>query len=433
MSRSPSGSGTKPVGSQQSGRRSLKRNRPPAYPEHSNAEHDWRIARLRNEMRKDGIDVLLFARNPNVFYVTGTRFVFVRTDAPRGLAPQSTAILTQEELIYCQRFGPFDTDEVAIDTTWADSFELYDGEERLPAILKDHGLNKGHRVGTEWGAGLCVGINPIKFQALVTQIQNDSGAQIIDGTATMKRAMAVKSACEIGRMKVAAAAAARGMQKTFEFVEPGMNALDLSRKTRMFMLEAGADTVTHSQVAIEDGSPRLGSCDAVDRPIGKGYFHMDIGCTYRRYGSDIHRGIFLGRQPTAAERKLYDCRVGVSDLMDKIIAPGVVIDDVLDQVDRFVAERGCEVPKKNGHIFAGHSIGLETYQGPSLAPSISQPEFQDEDGKFRLEAGMMFTYEIPIRLPGLQALFNIEDDVVVTQHGVENMNCTISREIQVKL
>jgi Xaa-Pro aminopeptidase len=384
-------------------------------------------------MQRDGIDVLLLGRNSNVFYVTGTRFVFVRTDAPRGLAPQSTAILTQDELIYCQRFGPFDTDEVAIDTTWADSFELYDGEDRLPAILSDHGLKKGNRVGTEWGSGLCVGINPIKFQALVAQIESDSGAQVIDGTATLKRAMAVKSTCEIERMKVAAAAAARGMQKTFEFVESGMNALDLSRKARIFMLEAGADTVTHSQVLIEDGSPRLGSCDAVDRPIGKGYFHMDIGCTYKRYGSDIHRGIFLGRQPTSAERRLYDCRVGVSELMDKLIAPGVIIDDLLDQVDHFVSERGCEVPKKSGHIFAGHSIGLETYQGPSLAPSISQPEFQDKDGKFRLEAGMMFTYEIPIRLLGLEAFFNIEDDVVVTAHGVENMNSMLSREIHVKL
>jgi Xaa-Pro aminopeptidase len=423
---------TKPD-SAQAGRRTLKRDRPPAYPEHPRAEHDWRVARLRNAMRQDEIDVLLFARNPNVFYVTGTRFVFVRTDAPRGLAPQSTAILTADDLIYCQRFGPFDTDEVAIDTTWADTFELYDSEERLPDILREHGVRKGQRVGTEWGTGLCVGINPIKFQRLIERIESETCASIVDGTAAMKRAMAVKSQHEIDRMKAAVAAAAAAMQKTFEIVEPGMNALDISRKTRIFMLEAGADTVTHSQVLIEDGSPRLGSCDAVDRQIGKGYFHMDIGCTYRRYGSDIHRGIFLGRQPTSQERRLYDCRVGVSELMDRSIAPGVHVDDVLAGVERYVVERGCEIPKKHGHVFAGHSIGLETYQGPSLASSASQPEFQNETGSFTFEPGMMFTYEIPIRLPGLNAFFNIEDDVVITKDGVENMNSALTRELRVKL
>jgi len=415
------------------GRKTLKRDRPPAYPEHPRAEHDWRIARLRHAMHRDGIDVLLFARNPNVFYVTGTRFVFVRTDAPRGLAPQSTAILTADDLIYCQRFGPFDTDEVAIDTTWADTFEFYDDEEHLPAILRDNGVRNGQRIGTEWGAGLCVGINPIKFQNLIGRIESETGASILDGTAAMKKAMAVKSQYEIEHMRVAVAAAAAAMEKTFEIVAPGMNALDISRKTRMFMLEAGADTVTHSQVLIEDGSPRLGSCDAVDRNIGKGYFHMDIGCTYRRYGSDIHRGIFLGRQPTSGERKLYDCRVGVSELMDKSNAPGVPVDDVLAEVERYVSECGCEIPKKNGLVFAGHSIGLETYQGPSLASSASQPEFQNENGSFIFERGMMFTYEIPIRLPGLNGFFNIEDDVVVTENGVENMNSTLTRDLRVRL
>src|ERR1700722_15231000 len=105
-------------------RKSFKRERPPLYPEHSLEEHNLRVAKLRAAMREDKVDVLLLARNANVFYVTGTRFVFVRSDAPRGLAPQSTAILTDNDLIYCQRFGPFDTDEVAIDTTWANTFEL---------------------------------------------------------------------------------------------------------------------------------------------------------------------------------------------------------------------------------------------------------------------------------------------------------------------
>jgi Xaa-Pro aminopeptidase len=414
-------------------RKSMKRTQPPRFPEHPLVEHEARIAKLRSTMLADGIDVLLLARNPNVFYATGTRFVFVRSDTSRGMAPQTTVILTLDDLIYCQRFGAFDTDETSLDTTWANTFEAYDDEMELAEILRDCGAQGGQTIGTEWGPGLCVGINPIKFGRLAGRIRETTGADIVDATATIKKAMALKSPLEIERMRVAVTAATTAAEKLFDLVEIGMNSLDISRRAQILMLEAGADTVTHSQVLIEDHSPRLGSCDPVDRPVQRGYFHIDIGCTHRRYGSDIHRGIFLGRQPTPAEKKLYECRLGVSDIFDRTIKDGVSVDEVLEAADEYVQSCGCEIPRKNGVIFAGHSIGLETYQGPSLASASSQPEFQNARGELILRAGMTFTYELPIRLSGLEAFFNIEDDILVTQDGVENMSAGSPRELRVKL
>jgi Xaa-Pro aminopeptidase len=415
------------------GRKSMKRVAPPRFPEHPLEEHESRIARMRAAMSEHGLDVLLLARNPNVFYVTGSRFVFLRSDTSRGMAPQTTAILTADDLIYCQRFGPFDTDETSLDTTWANTFEAYDDEMEIANILIDHGVHAGQNIGTEWGHGLCVGINPIKFGILAERIREVTGAHLVDGTTAIKKAMAIKSPLEIERMRIAVAAATSAVEKVFSLVEVGMNSLDISRRASILMLEAGADTVTHSQVLIEDGSPRLGSCDPVDRPIQAGYFHMDLGCTYRRYGSDIHRGIFFGRRPTQLEQKLYECRLRVSDIFDRTIKDGVAVDEVLKAADEYIQSCGCEIPRKGSVIFAGHSIGLETYQGPSLASAASQPDFQDSRGEFILRSGMAFTYEIPIRLSGLETLFNIEDDIVVTEHGVENLSAASPRELRVKL
>jgi Xaa-Pro aminopeptidase len=384
-------------------------------------------------MREDNLAGLLLARNPHVFYVTGTRFVFVRSDAPMGMSPQTTALITPDRVVYCQRFGAFDTEETAIDTAWADDIEFYDDEMDLVDILRKYGVSKGGKIGTEWGSGLCVGINPAKFLTLKDRIRMELGAEVVDGTTTIWKATAVKSSYEISQMRVAVNAACLAMEEVFGFVEIGMNLMDVSRQARVFMLQHGADTVTHAQVLIEDGGPRLGSCDAVDRDIKAGYFHMDLGCTYRRYGSDIHRGIFLGREPSSDEEKLYECRVGVSELMDKMIKPGACMDDVLVAVDQYVKQRGCEVVKPQNEIFAGHSIGLEVYQGAKLAPSSMQPEFQDKDGRVLFEPGMMFTYEMAIRMPGSKAFFNIEDDVLVTTTGVENMSSIITRDLRVKM
>src|SRR5687767_1762435 len=135
-------------------RKRVARTSPPLYPEHPLDEHQWRIARARQMMAADGLDALLVGRNVNVFYFTGSRFVFVGMDAPVALAPQTTAVITRDADIYCQRFGPFDTDEVGLHTTTSESLEYYDDEFELVNILRDYGVGRGARIGTEWGSGL---------------------------------------------------------------------------------------------------------------------------------------------------------------------------------------------------------------------------------------------------------------------------------------
>ncbi len=93
-------------------RMTLARPRAPLFPDHPVSEHELRVSRARELMEIEGLDAVIFARNVNVYYMTGSRFVFVGFDQPMALAPQTTAILTKDADIYCQRFGPFDSDDV---------------------------------------------------------------------------------------------------------------------------------------------------------------------------------------------------------------------------------------------------------------------------------------------------------------------------------
>jgi Xaa-Pro aminopeptidase len=157
-----------------------------------------------------------------------------------------------------------------------------------------------------------------------------------------------------------------------------------------------------------------------------------MGATYRRYRSDINRGIFLGREPTAAERAAYACRVGANEVLDRTIKPGVSFDDALAALQRYVEAQGFVLLENHGTISGGHGLGLESYQRPNLTPSSSMPEFQNAQGKVLFEPGMMFTYEMPIGDHGADVFFNIEDDVVVADTGVENMSGMLDRGIRVK-
>ena len=417
-------------------RHTIVRNGDPAFPEHPRAEHQWRLERARKLLRQAGLDALVLARNVNVHYMTGTRFVFVAMQAPVAVAPQSVSIVTADADIYCQRFGPFDSDAVSIDTAWSESLESYDDELELVSILSDYGVGKGSRIGTEWGPGLCAGINPLKFLELKGQLEGRLGAEVVDGTPVVFRMTSVKSGLEIERMRVAVGAAARAMERVLDTIEIGMNELDVSRMASQFMLDEGGDGLSHAQVMAQgDGRRRMQSCNALDRSIKEGWVNFDIGCTYRRYGSDINRGIFLGRKPTADETRLYNCRTGLNELMDRAIRPGVSVDDLLSQMQSYVASEGCELKKSGATIMGGHGIGLENYQRPNLIPSSAQPEVANADGQVVFEPGMMFTYEMPVRIVGVDNIpvINIEDDVVVTDDGVEVMSKEARREMTVKL
>jgi len=415
-------------------RKTVKRLSAPLFPEHPEIEHRRRVDRARKLMKEDNLNALVLARNVNVFYMTGSRFVFVGWDYPSTLAPQSTAIITPEADIYCQRFGAFDRDEVAIHTTWSESLELYNDELELVNILKDYDVGKGDRIGIEWGQGLCTGMNPIKFLALKKQVSKELGAEFADATTTIWKMTSIKSELEIERMKTAVTVAARAMERLYDVIKLGLNELEVARMASRFMIEEGADSVTHAQVMAEgDEGLRLLSNDALDRTIGKGWLHLDLGCKYKRYGSDINRGVFLGREPKPDEIRLYQCRQGVNEFLDRKIKPGECFDNVIIELKEYVEGCGCILKDIGGNTFIGHGIGLEPYQHPNLVPSAAQPEFQNKEGKVLFEPGMMFTYEMAVELPDSPNMpfFNIEDDVVVTETGVENMNSMLSRDLNI--
>lgn len=415
-------------------RKPVERPSEPLYPEHPKSEHEWRLDRARTFMEEDGIDALLLGRNVHVFYMTGSRFVFVGWDGPNALSPQSTAIVTQDDDVYCQRFGPFDSDEVGIHTTNSESLEYYDDEMEVVNILRDYGVGEGDTVGTEWGtSGLTNDINPLKFLKLKARIEDELGATVVDANPTINKTMVVKSDLEIERMRTAVEAAANAMNRLYEGIELGMNELDVSQRVSKYMIEEGGQKVSHAQVMGGADGIKLRSCDPVDRPLEEGWVHLDIGCIVNRYKSDINRGIFLGREPTADERKLHSVRAGINEVMDEHIAPGVSFDTVIEAVQEYVDERGAVLQENHGAPFLGHTIGMENYNPPNLTTSEMQPEYANEDGDVVFEPGMMFTYEMPVELPGKDTpFFNVEDNVVVTESGVETMNPMLSRELRVK-
>jgi Xaa-Pro aminopeptidase len=141
---------------------------------------------------------------------------------------------------------------------------------------------------------------------------------------------------------------------------------------------------------------------------------MDFGCQVDGYRSDMTRTIFLA-EPDAETRRRYEAVRQAQQLALEAAAPGVIGSDLHRTALEHLASVGLGEALVHG---VGHGIGLETHEAP-LLKDWAQP----------LEAGMVFTLEPGVYLPG-EIGIRIEDDIHLAAAGAVRLT-TSPRELTV--
>ncbi|MEG0449590.1 MAG: Xaa-Pro peptidase family protein [Lysinibacillus sp.] len=142
-----------------------------------------------------------------------------------------------------------------------------------------------------------------------------------------------------------------------------------------------------------------------DRKIQKGdMILLDLGVIYEGYCSDITRTVAFG-EPSEAQKDIYNTVLSANTKAIAAVKPGVHAMD-LDQIARdTISNAGY------GEYFThrlGHGLGISVHEYPSVNGA----------NDMQLETGMVFTIEPGIYKADVTGV-RIEDDVVVTENGVE--------------
>ena len=268
-------------------------------------------------------------------------------------------------------------------------------EEALLACLKVHGFDQA-RLGFDEKALPSPEVFE-QFKALVPKAEVRPAYQIL------RKIRMVKTAEELRRMRLAAAANEAGARAVFAAAKVGVPETDLAVAYHAAISAAGAQP-HHLSIGcgrrhgFPNGEPtgyRLRAGDVI---------RFDADCVVERYFSDIARNAVVG-EPSA---KLKACHAGVVAGLEAAAAmmqPGVKVADVF--------RAGVEAVRKNGiphyerhHI--GHAIGCVCYDDPLIGPADQTV----------LEEGMVINIETPYYALGFGGA-HVENTFLITKNGCE--------------
>jgi Xaa-Pro dipeptidase len=233
-------------------------------------------------------------------------------------------------------------------------------------------------------------------------------ATLADAGPSMETLRLVKSTEEIACMRRAVDITELALAQTIEWVRPGMTESQIVNRLGIELLEAGAGPLPFEPIVLAGPNAAQPHGIPGSREVRVGEMLLiDFGGSKDGYVSDITRTFMVGEPPSTRLQEIYQAVMAANAAGRAAAGPGVPC----QEVDR--AARKVIVEASFGEHFThrvGHGIGMEGHEGPYMVEGNERP----------LEAGMTFTIEPGIYLPG-EAGIRIEDDMVVTSTGAESL------------
>lgn len=229
-------------------------------------------------------------------------------------------------------------------------------------------------------------------------------ARFVSLEETMPGLRAIKDDAELAAMRKAIAITEQALHALISRPLIGLTEREIASRLSRELADAGADAIGFVIVVAgpNGADPHAGPSD---RPVQSGEFlTIDCGAFFDGYLSDITRTFALGTVDEALTG-LYEVVRRANAAGKAAVRPGTMA----QQVDRAAREVISHAGYGERFIHrTGHGLGIETHEPPYIVEGNEQ----------ELQPGMVFTVEPGVYLPGLGGV-RIEDDVVVTENGME--------------
>ena len=340
------------------------------------------IARIREELKKRGLDAVLVTDEKNQRYAAGFPF----TDGAVLVGREKAFLLTDSRYI-----------EAAERQAEGAEVRLFDKEHPLSELLK--------QAVAETGAQKIAAEDRRLSHAGFLGWEKKLGVKLESAGDLFEILRAVKTEEEIASMVRAQRISEQALEEVLHIIRPGMTEREVAAELVYRMLRHGAEGNSFDPIVVTGPKTSMPHGVPGDEVIRAGDFvTMDFGCLKDGYCSDMTRTVAVG-SATEEMKNVYDIVLRAQLAGIAAARAGVLGKDIDAASRRVIADAGYG--EYFGHGF-GHCLGLEIHEPPFAGPRGEQP----------LPEGALSSAEPGIYLPGLFGV-RIEDVMIIRADHAE--------------
>lgn len=242
---------------------------------------------------------------------------------------------------------------------------------------------------------------------------------------SMHRIRSVKTAEELTQMRKAVAITGKAFERVCAFLKPGVMEFSVEAEITHEFLRNGSRGHAYTPIIASGYSACVLHYIDNDKPCKDGdVILMDFGCEYGGYASDMTRCLPVNGKFTKRQRDVYNAVLNVKNEATKLLRPGTMLADyhkevgklmeseliglgLLDKTD--VKNQNPDAPLYKKYFMHGtsHFLGLDVHD----VGLWNEP----------IQEGMVFTVEPGIYIREESLGIRLENDIVVTRDGQDDM------------
>ena len=324
-----------------------------------------------------------------------------------------------------------------------EAFPVAEMEARLAGFLEG-APNLWFKVGADagWDARMARALGELRAAG---RLGKHVPGAVVEPGRILHEMRLVKGPEEIARLRKAAEITAEAHFAAMRDGQPGRRERQVQAEIEYAFRRRGGSGPAYGTIVATGPNATILHYRAGDAELREGHLCLvDAGGEFELYAGDVTRTFPVSGAFTKAQRELYAVCLAVQKEAIEAVRPGVRVDEIHDQVVRRLTEGLVAMGLLEGPVEArledkgyrryymhrtSHFLGMDVHDAGDYYP----------DGQSRrLAPGMVITVEpglyvaeddekAPAEMRGVG--IRIEDDVLVTEGGRENLTAAVPKEI----
>ncbi|MEQ1595760.1 MAG: Xaa-Pro aminopeptidase [Casimicrobium sp.] len=315
-------------------------------------------------------------------------------------------------------------------------------KDELPKLMADkRAVHTPLGSGAAWDAEIAAAINAVRGQA---RTGVSAPTSVIDVRATLDEMRLIKDTHEINLMRRAAEISSQAHARAMRTARPGQFEYQVEAELAHEFIRQGSRAPAYNHIVASGPNACVLHYNDSNRKMQDGdLLLIDAGCEYAGYASDITRTFPVNGKFTGPQRDVYQAVLDAQLACMESLKPGKPFNEYHDVATRVLSQGMLDLGLLKGSLDqvleektymqfymhrAGHWIGMDVHDAG---------DYRKQGVWQTLKPGMVVTNE-----PGLyirpdanvpEHFWNIgiriEDDVLITEDGNENLTITTPKTV----